>query len=1255
MLLQNSTVSGNTEFIGSGGVLYNTGDATITDCTFSDNTAGAPTVIGGAIENTGTLNLIDSTLAQNNGNGFDNHAAATISDCTIAGNTELGCDSEAGSLTMANTIVTGGNFSVAGPIDSLGHNLIGAADQSTGWLGSDLTGSFAQPLDAKLSPLANYGGTMQTLFPRAGSPAIGGGSVVPIPTGVSTDQRGFPRTSLGQADIGAVQLPKTSSLQMLGPPAKQVIAGISTAMKLGSFIDAGGKGPYQVAVEWGDGSPESVYSISNVGLPIVESHAAANLGTFTASVHVVDSLGAISNLASFTLNATPNATYVVNTTVDQEGFIGGKTLSLRGAIDQAANTIGSSTINVPAGHYELTLGELSISPSANIVSINGIGGPAIIDAMGQSRVLLINLGVVADLNELSIINGSVKSDGISVSSGAGIYNDGTLYLRDSTISGNTSTDGSGGGLFNTHLATVTGCTFDNNGADTSDSNSTVNGLGGAIENIAELTLVESTISGNGSRSGGSVDNHSLARVRDCTIYGDGQYGIDNISGSLTVGNTVVLDSGNDVGGVITSLGHNLVGYTDRSSGWLASDLTNIPYDWYHAIFAPLGEYGGRTKTMPPLPGNPAIGGGLVSLIPPGSETDQRGFARTQMGKIDIGAVELQAAHVVTITPPPSMQQAVAGVTTPVQLGLFTDPGGIGPFSVHVSWQDGSPDSLFSLRATGSIQTSHAFIYTGTLTGTVYIYDSSGDLSNFSKFSVSSSAAPAIALVVNSTKDVVDSTSGKTVTFRDAINQASASFGPVSITFDPNIFSRPQTIILSGQALELHNNVFGLITITGPAAGVTLNANNASGVMAVDVGVSAAISNLSLIDGNNPGLPSSYNPVYYAGGVANRGTLTISHCSISGNTAYSTGGIFNSGYMTLTNSVIEDNSTDAYQVVNSGGSGGGICNTNMMTISACTISGNRTITGGGIYNRGSLAITGSTISDNVTTPAEYIMGFGRLGGQGSGIESGGTLTITNSVISGNSSIRGNAIDAYYANLLNCTISGNSSGISTMKSLTLTGCSIFGNGGTGVAIQGSATLVNSTICNNSGVGVTSDFGVTTISNCTISGNVGGIENYGARPSGYASPIQYGPLTVADTIISGNYKWNTPGNPYDASGKMISLGHNLIGQTDGSVGWIATDLTGTAAHPLDAKLSSLSEFGGPTLTEYPLPGSPASWRGINRAGSGSHYDRPARLRAGKWRNGRYRRGGNGTGCRCYCRASAHANRGATKAQVHPAWIIQ
>jgi hypothetical protein len=53
------------------------------------------------------------------------------------------------------------------------------------------------------------------------------------------------------------------------------------------------------------------------------------------------------------------------------------------------------------------------------------------------------------------------------------------------------------------------------------------------------------------------------------------------------------------------------------------------------MFATLGNYGGRTLTVPLLPGSPAIDGGFATAV----ATDQRGYSRPLGSASDIGAVE----------------------------------------------------------------------------------------------------------------------------------------------------------------------------------------------------------------------------------------------------------------------------------------------------------------------------------------------------------------------------------------------------------------------------------------------------------------------------------------------------------------------------------------------------------------------------------------------------------------------------------------
>src|SRR5262249_50629709 len=143
------------------------------------------------------------------------------------------------------------------------------------------------------------------------------------------------------------------------------------------------------------------------------------------------------------------------------------------------------------------------------------------------------------------------------------------------------------------------------------------------------------------------------------------------------------------------------------------------------------------------------------------------------------------------------------------------------------------------------------------------------------------------IVVNNPTDTP--VAGKT-NLRQAIALANTNGGADTITFDKTVFKTPQTINLNpalGQ-LELSDQT-GTETITGPKAGVTVNGNYtsagpANSVFKIDPGVTATLSGLTIMGGNNGA---------DGGGVDNQGTVTLIDCTVSGNTSkYGGGGVFN---------------------------------------------------------------------------------------------------------------------------------------------------------------------------------------------------------------------------------------------------------------------------------------------------------------------------------------------------------------------------
>ncbi|HEY8750505.1 MAG TPA: choice-of-anchor Q domain-containing protein [Tepidisphaeraceae bacterium] len=394
-----------------------------------------------------------------------------------------------------------------------------------------------------------------------------------------------------------------------------------------------------------------------------------------------------------------------------------------------------------------------------------------------------------------------------------------------------------------------------------------------------------------------------------------------------------------------------------------------------------------------------------------------------------------------------------------------------------------------------------------------------------------------AVLVNTIIDGIFPPNTGIISLRSAIATANSSTTPTTITFDPTVFATPQTIVLNGTDFTLNGTQ--PTTITGPVAGVTIDGHALGAVFTIS-GANANLSGLTITNGSNRG-------------ISNSATLTLTNVSVSSNAG---GGLHNSGSATLNNVTISNNT----QAV----SGGGIYNdiNASLTLTSGVISGNTCSgngqSGGGISNfDGSITLADVTVSANTSS---Y---------DGGGIFSLGRATLTRVNVSGNSSAGyGGGIDngAGPMTLANVTLSGNTASTSSGGGIYNGGFSVSGPGGS--FNTGTLTLTNATAVGNSA-------------------NIGGgIYN-----------VSGSTVTVSNTIVAGNVLAGTGGSGPDASGSLNSLGFNLVGKTDGSGGsWNADDLTGTVLQPLNPMLSALGNYGGPTQTMVPLPGSRAIDAGFN-----------------------------------------------------------
>jgi hypothetical protein len=207
---------------------------------------------------------------------------------------------------------------------------------------------------------------------------------------------------------------------------------------------------------------------------------------------------------------------------------------------------------------------------------------------------------------------------------------------------------------------------------------------------------------------------------------------------------------------------------------------------------------------------------------------------------------------------------------------------------------------------------------------------------------------------------------------------------------------------------------GDLTITGlGATRLSISGNGSSRVFHVASGAVVELAELAIRNGRAAD----------GGGLFNAGTLTITNCTVAANTATNFGGgVHNAGELTLADTTVSGNSVNNETT----GAGGGISNTGELVLRNSTVSGNNAtrfgggifngaagvltlvassiasntasgfvagIRGGGIYNLGSVTIVESAVWNNAASPE---------GSSGGGIyNQSGSLTITNSTISGNS--------------------------------------------------------------------------------------------------------------------------------------------------------------------------------------------------------------------------------------------------------------
>jgi hypothetical protein len=389
-----------------------------------------------------------------------------------------------------------------------------------------------------------------------------------------------------------------------------------------------------------------------------------------------------------------------STLSDNSAYEGGAIFSLGSLTLAGSNLSGNSAIVTGGAIFSELGGELTVTDSTlsdNLADVGGAiinGGTATVTGStlsGNSAAshggAIYNFGTLTVAGS-TLSGNSTGSDFTEYSGGGAIYNSGTLTVADSTLSDN-STDAQGGAIYNIGTATVTGSTIVLNRADADDNGTDI---GGGIYNFTSATTLSNTIVAGNLRGTGTT--------------------ADDIGGFIDVADSShnLIGDPSTAGGLVDGVNGNIVG----NDGVGVIDIATV-------IDTTLADNGGPTKTHALVIGGPAIDAGDNSLIPPGTDYDQRGegFARIVGGTVDIGAFEVQnQAPVVSDFTLVGAEDNVLTFTAADFTAHYSDPDGDALVSVRIE----SLPANGTLKLNGVAVSAGQVIAAADLGGLVFVPD-----------------------------------------------------------------------------------------------------------------------------------------------------------------------------------------------------------------------------------------------------------------------------------------------------------------------------------------------------------------------------------------------------------------------------------------------------------------------------------------------------------------------------------------------------
>lgn len=653
-LLRTTIARNTTDFGGGGGIatgLLNNklSNTVIESSTISGNVVNSANGSTGAglSADGGSVTITDSTVTGNVGNSINgggglsglNDGRFTLRRSIVAGNQ--------GPLKPEAADISN-RFQAASNLVFDGYNLLGTSGMATidGLTRGATDIAPSQGISNILAPLADNGGFTQTHALLPGSAAVN--AVAAGCPANAVDQRGQLRPETSACDIGAVELSGSYVVNTLSDGddgfcepspndcklreainAANATIGIPDSIRFS--IPGGGVislnsalpeitaagGPLQI-----DGPTDPAQAIVLDGrsaVRLMSSAAGSNLtlnhlslrngNAGEASSGNGNDGGAIRAGGALTLNFC-----TLTGNVAGEAFTG-KTAGSGGAIDADG---------------PLTITRSTLTGNAGGLVINGIGGHGgAIAARGATLIV----------DSLLSGNAASKPNLGPGGDGGAIFATGALTITGSTLSGNRAGDGwnnrggNGGAIHATGTTVIVNSTLTANTVGASQNDTA--GSGGAISTSGALTLINTTVHGNALGTGRAPATPGTATAIRATG-----------AAPALVNSIVSGDAGLCSGFPSSATGRNNLA-TDASCGNGDLLVGGAPVTVAALSLGMLASNGGPTPTLTLQSGSVAIDAGSDAdcAADPVNGVDQRGVARPQGTRCDVGAVEATLTNV----------------------------------------------------------------------------------------------------------------------------------------------------------------------------------------------------------------------------------------------------------------------------------------------------------------------------------------------------------------------------------------------------------------------------------------------------------------------------------------------------------------------------------------------------------------------------------------------------------------------------------